>query len=319
SPCRRSAMPVVPRTLSAVSWGTITLCLLPWATMADPLAVIDNEGFGATMTAFTMDLPVGWSGTGKVIWNKPCSGNDLYEVSLTATSADGQSGIRMKPGHQVQWVDTSVDGSVDPYIAQLAVAQAEALKNEMRTRFRGSNCHFGKLAGTEAQVTQQLLQVLILPDLPAGARVTGMAPNSPTLALYKSTAAPGMAGFFSRYDAQIIDLAYDGPTGPMVERLFLTWSQYGTDPATPALPGFPKSEFQTLILDTITFVYAPAGRAGDIEVAVAAVKSTRVDPAWQEELRKVQARIAEQQQKAQKDRSDAFDRQNKAFLDTIMQ
>lgn len=297
----------------------MALCLLGVAALAEPLAVIDNEGFGTAMTALRMDLPAGWTGSGKVIWNKPCSGNDLYEVSVSATSADGQSGIRMQPGHQVQWTDTTVDASVDPYLAQMAVAQAQALQNDMRTRFRGSNCHLGKLSGSTADVTQQLLRVLILPNRPAGARVTGMQPNAQMLALYKGSEAPTMAGFFSRYDAQIIDLAYDGAGGPMVERLFLTWSQYGSDDSAPGLPGFPKTEFQTLILDTITFVYAPAARAGDIEAGVAAILSAKADPAWLEEVRKVQAKNAEEQRKAQKDRSDAFDRQNKAFLETIKQ
>ena len=287
--------------------------------MADPFAVIDNEGFGAPMAALSMDLPAGWTGTGKVIWNKPCSGNELYELSVTVGAPDGQSGLRMKPGHQVQWADTTVDASVDPMIAQMALAQAEALKNQMRTEFRGSNCHFGKLDGTPAEVTQKLIGVLILPDRPTGARVTGMQPNATMLALYKAGLMPAMAGFFSRYDAQVVDLAYDGPNGPMVERLWLSWTQYGVDPNTPPLPGFPSMQFQTLILDTITFVYAPANRPGDLAAGEAALASAKSDLAWLEELRKVQARLAEQRQRTQKDRNDAADRHNKAFLETIMQ
>ena len=283
------------------------------------MAVTDSEGFGAPMTAMTLDLPPGWTGSGKVIWNKPCSANDLYELSVQATAPDGQSGIRMKPGHQVQWADTTVDASVDPYVTQMALAQAAALKARMRTQFTNSNCHLGRVEGTQAQVTEALLRALILPDLPAGATVTGMRPNLPMLALYKAGTMPPQAGFFSRYDAQVIDLAYDGATGPMVERLWLTWSQYGSDASAPALPGMPQTVFQTLILDTISFAYAPASRPQDIEAGAAALLSAKLDPHWADELRKVQARIAEANQKAQKDRSDAFDRQNKAFLDTILQ
>ena len=51
-----------------------------------------------------------------------------------------------------------------PALVRMALAQAEALKNQMRTAFRGSNCHFGKLDGTPAEVTQKLIGVLILPD-----------------------------------------------------------------------------------------------------------------------------------------------------------
>lgn len=301
------------------SFTLLAFILLTEASHADPLSVIDDEGFGAQMTAMTLDLPAGWTGSGKVIWNKPCSGNELYELSVMATSADGQSGIRMKPGHQLQWVDTTVDASVDPYLAQMALAQAASLKAQMKTQFQRSNCHFGRLDGPEAQVTQGLIRALILPDLPAGAQVTGMQPNPTMLASYKAAMLPAQAGFFSRYDAQIVDLAYAGSAGPMVERLWLTWSQFGSDPAAPGLPGFPRTDFQTLTLDTITFAFAPASRPQDIEAAAAAIQGAKVDARWSAELRKVQDKIAEERRKTQKDKSDAFDRQNKAFLDTIMQ
>jgi len=312
-------MPVFSSPWFRLSPAALVLALLPLAGLAEPLAVVDSEGFGAPLTALTLDLPAGWAGTGKVIWTKPCSGNELFEFSVSAASADGQSGLRMKPGHQVQWADTTVDASVDPMVAQMALAQAEALKNQMRTQFRGSNCHFGKLGGTEAEVTQALIRALVLPDLPAGARVTALQPNAAMLASYKGGLLPAAPGFVSRYDAQVVDLAFDGPNGPMLERLWLSWSQFGTDPDAPAPPGFPAMQFQTVIVDTISFVYAPANRPGDIAAGTAAITSVKADLAWIEAVRKVQAQIAAQRQQTQKDRSDAFDRQNKAFLDTILQ
>lgn len=180
-----------------------------------------------------------------------------------------------------------MDASVDPMIAQMALARAEALKNQMAP-VRGSNCHFGEL-GTPAEVTQKLIGVLILPNQPTGARVTGMQPNAAMLALYKAGLMPAMAGFFSRYDAQVVDLAYDGPNGPMVERLWLSWTQYGVDPNTPALPGFPSMQFQTLeIVDThCRLVYAPAKQTGGCPPARRRSSANPIS-AWLEEVRKVQ-------------------------------
>lgn len=109
--------------------GLMALLFLMQPAGAEPYAISDTEGFATAMTAATIDLPVGWQGQGHVAWNKPCSGNEFYEIIFLATSADGQSGIRIMPGHFISWNDVAVDG-VDPYLAQMAVAQSEAARNE---------------------------------------------------------------------------------------------------------------------------------------------------------------------------------------------
>ncbi len=286
----------------------------PALATADPFTVNDTEGFGTEMTALTMELPPGWKGQGRIAWTKPCSGNELYETILTATSPDGQSGLRIMPGHQVQWSDTTVDQTVDPSIAQMAVAQAEAARNQMRTAFQNSNCHVGRVAGTE-----QILKTLVLSKRPAGVRVVSMKANEPLIALYKSGFGAAQPGLIQRYDSQIIELAYTGPAGPMVERLWLTWYQFADDPQSIYMAGVPSLHFQSTTIESITFAYAPAARAADLDAAAAALVSVKADAGWTARVREVQERINEERRRAQKERSDAADRRHKDFIDMIRQ
>lgn len=52
-------MPVL--VYRCASWAVCTLAMWPWIAMADPFAVIDDEGFGAPIAALSMDLPAGWT------------------------------------------------------------------------------------------------------------------------------------------------------------------------------------------------------------------------------------------------------------------
>lgn len=195
------------RLRQGVLRGVMALFVLVQPVGAESYAILDNEGFAAAMTAATIDLPAGWQGKGHVAWNKPCSGNEFYEIIFSATSADGQSGIRMMPGHFISWNDVAVDG-VAPYLAQMAVAQTEALRNQQRTQYRHSNCHVGQVTGT-----QQLVAQLILPKRPAGATVTAIEPNQALRATYAKTVGVPQQGMKSAYDAVTVHLRYGGAEG----------------------------------------------------------------------------------------------------------
>ena len=283
--------------------------------LADPYAVIDNEGFGAALTAFTLELPPGWHAESRVAWTKPCSANELYEVILTASSPDGQSYLRMMPGHSVQWFETTVDASVDPAIAQMALAQAEANRNQLQTTYRNSNCHLGRVNGG----TRQIIDTLILPNRPAGARVVQIRPNEQTLALYKAGFGAQQPGLVVTYDSVIADLGYTGPAGAMVERLWLTWYQFADDPQANYMAGVPSLHYQATTIDTITFAAAPAARAADLDTAAGILASVKAETQWTAKVREVQDKINAERQRAAKERSDAQDKRNKDFIDMIRQ
>ncbi len=272
---------------------------LPGTARAAPFEIADNDGFGQPMTALTVQLPEGWQATGRVTWNKPCSANDMFEVIFNATTADGQSGLRIMPGHKVMWTEVRVQG-VDPYIAQMAVQQNEQTIANMRTEFKNSNCHIGRVADS-----RQILQALVLAKRPPGARIDRIDPNPAGLAQYRAGlgAAP-MTGTKLAYDAVIAQISYTGATGPMTERVWLSWYQFSDDPAAQ-LPGMPGIGFQTTIIETLTFAYAPAARAADLDAAQGIIASTKTDPAWfakvqaeQKKRQEEQRRIAAQRQAA---------------------
>ncbi len=291
-------------------------------TLADPTAILDNEGFAQQMTAATITLPPGWQGNGRVAWNKPCSGNEFYEILFSATSPDGQSGLRIMPGHLINWNDVDVTG-VDPYIAQMSVAQADALRNDQRTQFRNSNCHVGQVTST-----QQLIDNLILAKRPAGAKVTAIEPNEALRATYAQTFA-NQPGGKTYYDAVIVHLTYPGANGPVAERDTLSWYMFTDDPAMQ-VAGMPRIIYQATFVDPITLIWAPADRPADLALAEAALKGMQADTTWLAKVREVQNARNQQRQKdraeanaaaaaANKARQEAADKQHAAFIDMIRQ
>lgn len=305
-----------------LTFGLLVL-LMAAPAGAGPFEVTDSEGFGAPMTATTIDLPEGWTGQGRVAWSKPCSGNEFYEIVFSARSADGQSGMRIMPGHFISWNDVVVDGVTDPALAQMAVAQAEAARNDLRTQFRNSNCHVAWAGGT-----QDLIDRLVLPKRPAGARVTAIRPDEPQRAAFaKGIGAAGPSGGKTYYDAVIVELTYPGAQGPLAEQLLLSWYMFTDDPAQ-RLPGFPAFTMQATYVEPLRFVWAPAAQAAGLPKALAALQGARVNADWVAKVREVQAeryrkRAAEQaeaeksRQEANRRRQDDLDRQHKAFLDMI--
>jgi hypothetical protein len=291
--------------------------------MAAPFEIRDDEGFGESLTALTFDLPEGWQGQGRVAWLKPCSGNELYEVLFTATSPDGQSGLRMVPSHQIVWNGVDVTG-VDPMFANLAVAQAEQALADMRAQFRDSNCHVGMVGGTD-----EIVRRLILPNRPAGARVLASTPNEAQKATYRQTVGTEMPGMKIDFDAVILDLAYPGPQGELRERLWLSWYRFADDPSANRMPGMPQYRFQTVTVEPMTFVWAPAARAeADFAAAGAIIASARADPGWLSRVRAEQQRRADERRRTQaeteaarqarlREEEAARQRQHEQFLDTI--
>lgn len=307
------AGPVTP--IAAFAFAAVMLAA---GARAEPFTIMDKEGFGAPMEAITLTLPPGWTADGRIAWQKPCSANALYEIILTARAPDGRSGLRIMPGHSVQWLGVTVDGTVDPMIAQLAQAQVETARNEMRTAFQKSNCHVGEVSGTQA-----ILDTLVLSKRPAGARVERITPDETRLAAYRSSIGQQVGGMVTRFDAVTVDLAYPAH-GETVERLWLSWYQFADDPQASYMRGMPTNHFQATTIEALTFAFAPRERAGDLDTLAQALKEARVHPAWQAKVQEVQRKAAEEQARARQ-QSEAErkmqeakrDEQHRRFLETI--
>lgn len=288
---------------------------------AEPFTIEDREGFGAPMPALTLDLPPGWGATGRIAWNKPCSANELFEIVLTARSADGRAGLRIMPGHSVQWIGASADHTVDPMIAQLAKAQAESARAQMQTAFGDSNCHVGQVADTPA-----ILNALVLPKRPPGARITRIAPDEVKLAGYRAALGQQMQGMVTRFDAAVVDLAWPEAGGEVAERLWLAWYQFADDPRATYMAGLPGNHFQSTTIETMAFAWAPAARGAEIGAAERALMGMKADAAWQTRVREVQKKLADerararQQSEAERKMQEARrDAEHQRFLDMIRQ
>jgi hypothetical protein len=296
---------------------------LATAAAAGPFEIKDNEGFAESMTALTYDLPAGWKAQGRIAWLKPCSGSELYEILFTATSPDGQSGVRMVPSHQIVWNGVDVTG-VDPMLAQLAVGQTEQGLADLRAQFKNSNCHVGTVTGTD-----EIIRRLILPKRPAGARVLATTPNAAQMTIYRQMAGVQMPGMKTDFDAVILDLAYPGAQGELRERLWLSWYRYADDPAVNRIAGLPHLHFQVVTVDAQTFVWAPAARAeADFTTAAALLASGRADAGWQAKVRAEQQRRADERRRIQgeteaerqarlREAEAARQRDHERFLDMI--
>ena len=125
-------------------WVMFTLFLASpvWA-QTRTFEVVDRQGFDKELVALSIEIPSDWKASGEVLWIKPCSGNDLYEITLTITSHDGLTGARILPGHQILWSHYQMSG--DPGMTQLWQSQQEAHWSELscRTPFRQRQECFG--------------------------------------------------------------------------------------------------------------------------------------------------------------------------------
>lgn len=303
----------------------IAAAVLAGSAAAAPFEIKDTEGFGTEMTALTLDLPDGWQGQGRIAWLKPCSANELYEVVFSAASPDGQSGMRMMPGHQIVWNDIDVTGT-DPMFAQISLQQAEQMRADMRQQFRDSNCHVGTAGGTD-----QILATLILPRRPAGVRVLRQQPDAARIAQFRQTLGAQVPGMKTDFDAVVVDLSYPGAGGEaVVERLWLAWYRFQDDPAVGRIPGLPQLRYQTVTVEAPVFVWAPEAQAGTLDALAAVIAGARADPVWLEKVRTEQSRRAEERRRTQaqdntareaarKAREEAADKRHRDFLGIIKQ
>lgn len=283
--------------------------------------LMDNQGFSNPVVAYTIELPQSWTASGEILWIKPCSGDDNFELVMSLRSADGRTGYRIMPGHRIVWLETIVSG-LEPDLAQMMVAQTDAELNQMRTSFRNSNCHVGKVTGTD-----QLLNEFVLSKRPAGAAIVEKRPNDQILNSYKATFGPDQPGFRTFFDSVLVRLTYPLAGGPVEETVSLSWYAFQFEPLDPSMGTFS----QQTVVDSIKFAWRglETGDAGEAALE-AVINSLKVDPAWEREILEFRRRQSEQRQRdskksaaereAQRQIDEAKrDKDHQNFLDYIAQ
>ena len=284
---------------------------LPVAAGAEPFEIKDAEGFEREMVAHVVNVPSGWISTGRIAWNKPCSGNDLYETLFVTRSPDGQNGARIMPGYQF-FMDTAemAPGYPPDPSLDLIVAQSEASLQNMASQFRGSNCAVAVLNGT-----QDIIDRLILPNRPSGARVLKSQANQSELDFMKQTFGAASQGVRLAYDSQIIDLGYTLNSVETTERLYLSWYTFLQEPID--LGGVIVSNRHSVI-DPLRLVWSPSTSAAQtIPQLEQMLGSIQTDPAWQQRVNEVRRAIQKQNDDARKRRDAEREKRHNDFIQGI--
>ena len=278
--------------------------------------LMDNQGFGEPMVAMTISVPESWIVSGQVLWLKPCSSRDSYEIVFSARSPDGRTGFRLKPGHQILWLETGSSGFLDPFTQQLLAAQTEAQLNEMRTKFANSNCHVGRVSGTE-----QLLEMLVLRDRPADTKITSQVPDTKLAEGYKQLfGASNIPGMNIVYDARFIEMSYTLNGQPVEESMSFSWYMFELLP-DPTLGG---TYSQHTVVEPFQIAwFAPERKQQDQAQLAALIQSIRIDPAWQEKVnefhRKLSKQSADDAERRRREAEKRRDKQHEQFLEIIRQ
>ncbi len=256
--------------------------------------IMDNQGFENPMVAYTIEAPADWSVRGEVVWVKPCSSSDAYELVLDIRSGDGLSGFRIQPGHKLFWNDIVVNG-FDPQTAQMMRAQVIAERNTLATQLRGSNCHV-QLVQSAAQLFNGAV------SRPDDMRILSRKPIEAARRNYRSifgTPAPGMKVFF---DAEQIDMAYSLNGQEVRESLFFSWYMFQMEPLDPSFGTFSQV---TTIEPLRAGRVALARQQQDEAILARIVGSLKSDPSWQAKMDAYNRQRAERaQQEAQQRRED---------------
>ena len=296
----------------------VALCtaILPALTAASAAAqmktyeIVDRHGFDQPLVAYSLDIPRDWQAEGQILWQKPCSGNELYELVLTARSPDGLTGLRVMPGHQILWMDTAM-GGLDPYMTQLMRAEIEAQRNKLRTQFRGSNCHVAQITDPD-----QIFDTLVLQKRPPGTQVIARRPNEALKATLNQVLGPSQPGFQVFHDAFDVQMTYALNGVPVIERMGFSWYMFQTELNDPTM----RSLSQHTVVNALQFDWAPTARqAADHAVLKQIAASFRANPDWQKRVLEVQRKIAEQRRQHHADAAERrkWDRLYRDIVDDI--
>lgn len=254
-------------------------------TIWQRVRILDQNGFGQPVEAYSILLPKGWRTEGAVRWviNAKCPA-DAVQNRLSAVSADGAFRLEVFPQHNWQWYD-------DPMLLQNAQQSAQ---------FSGGGCPLGR----PFNAGEYLEQVFMSGDL-RGAQLVGHHPNEQLAGVMRQQADQANSVYRaagvrleSRPSAEVGQLRW--PDGRVGIVLCAVEQTVGFMPNV--LNGGTYASYQCRVT-VKTFLSAPAGQAEEAERLLGTiVASTRVNPEWQSAVQGVYNNIAkvEQQETAKR-------------------
>ncbi|MEM7074643.1 MAG: hypothetical protein AAGA28_04730 [Pseudomonadota bacterium] len=278
---------------------------------ADEFEIVDREGFSRALVAKTAKVPKGWNSSGRIAWNKPCSGNDLYETLFLTQAPDGSAGARIMPGYQflLDRAALTPGYAPDPML-NLMLAHSEGVNQEMATLFRGSNCAVADFDGSD-----RILQALIVPQRPGDVRVIEAHIDQPTRDEIGAVFGQGIPGIEISYDARIVEMQYTRNGVPTTEWLFLSWYKFDHLPID--MGGVTVSNSHTVV-EPLRIVWAPTRKAADLLPRIASIfGAIRTEPEWRRRVDERIAKIKSDSDKERARREAERDRKHREFLEYI--
>ena len=229
-----------------------------------PFKVIDTEGFDRPMTAFTIEIPSGWTAAAQMRWdnrNGQCS-VDVASANVRLTGPDGVSQIEFLPGYMVSnYSDIFVNRGSRP----------------------GDYCVIAT-----ADTGEKLVREIALPQLRRGWTVETMTSVAlpPSVKSLADAARSGGGG--ARVEPYAIETMLRSPDGTLVEKLAMA----GVAVTQPQLiEGLAPN-----LLNQNTQNWAVRGARAQLPqleaTARAVMASFRPDPDWQREMSAFRERLA---------------------------
>jgi hypothetical protein len=229
-----------------------------------PYKVIDTEGFDRPMTAFTMDIPAGWTVAAQMRWdnrNGQCS-VDIASANIRLTSPDGSAQIEFLPGYMVSnYSDIFLNRGSRP----------------------GDYCVIAM-----ADSGEKLVRDIALPQLRRGWTVESMTAVAlpPSVKLLADAARSG--GGNARVEPYAIETILRSPDGNRFEKLAMAGVAVTQPQIIEGLaPNLLNQNTQNWA------VRGPRAQLGQLEATARAIMaSVKADPEWQRAMSAFRERLA---------------------------
>ncbi len=285
--------------------------------------IMDRQGFSSPTPAYRFKAPENWAVTGGIRWNKPCSGDELFELVIRSTSPDGRYGFTVAPSHLVMWNDYKIINGgamgIDPMAAQSnrqMVALVESQRNESRQQTKNTNCHVAVVEGTE-----QLVRNLILKARPRDARLLSIEVDPAGRKMFEDTIAAGaqVPGVTSVFDFVRVRVAYGAAGVEIEEEVMFGWNM--TQQVLDDAMGGRTISQTTFVLSPHSW-WAPAGELDEWRSVFRRMSNSLVaHEHWKSQTDMLRRRLAEERQRAanarNEERQRSNDEQHAKFIATI--
>ncbi len=221
-----------------------------------PCKIIDTEGFDRPMTAYTIDIPAGWTAAAQIRWDNR-NGQCTFSVAspnIRLTSPDGTAQIEILPGFLISnYGDVFANRGSRP----------------------GDYC-----VVTMADTGEKLVRDVALPRLRRGWTVDTMTsvalpPNVKSLADMARSSGDG-----SRVEPYSVETVLRSPDGNAYEKLTMS----GVAVTSPQIIQGVPPQMLNQNIQTIA-VRGPRNQLDGLEaMALAVLASSKSDPEWQREM-----------------------------------